>query len=336
MALHRVGCWLVWAFVVVGLVTWWQMTWMHDLLLRQAPYPTSHSVGANLRADICGAVPDWRPSWEGPVEAGRGGLGARAWLALQNRSAGQQPTAYDATREILAAVGESAPESAQALAVVQVGACDGDWEDSNDPMQALLSDSRVLALVVEPVPPLFQKLSTRLATLPSADRRLKPVNAAICMETSAATPFYIVSDQFAKDNPDAPHWQKSQLGSFKKSHLRKHHIPHKYIETINVPCLTPPKLLQTEGTPFGVGAPSRVDALIIDAEGLDGDLVRAFLGVESFRPALLIFEHKNLKRKALREVLAFLRSFHYVHWCDQDQIVALRAAPENAAPPLGG
>merc|ERR1719410_1156390 len=180
-------------------------------------------------------------------------------------------------------------------------------------------------MVLEPVPKLWKELSERLSKLHGADRRLLAVNAALCVKPGDAVPFYVVSPQFAVDFPDSEHWVLRELGSFNRKHLRKHHIPNKYIETINVPCVAPQQLFEQPRSPVGHDA-SAVDALVVDAEGLDGELVLSTLAIKSFRPALVVFEQKHIPRKDLEPVLATLRKLHYVHWREGDHMVALLAA----------
>lgn len=283
-----------------------------------APAPPAPLAAAD-QARAAGADWDYRPPWV-PVTADTKGLASKVWRELQGRP---DATAYDAARSLLGA----AKAAGTQLSVVQVGACDGAWEETNDPMQALLTDERTQALVVEPVPPNFEELRIRLASLPGAAQRLKAVNVAICLEAAEAVAFYVVSDRYAKDHPESPHWAKKELGSFDKKHLKKHRIPDSYIDTLKVPCMTAPDLLEkTEGSPWGADS-SVVDALVVDAEGLDGDLTLAFLALETFRPALIIFEQKHLKRDKLKGVLHKMRELRYVFWRDADQVVALLAAP---------
>merc|ERR1712118_254394 len=125
---------------------------------------------------------------------------------------------------------------------------------------------------------------------------------------------------------ESPHWAQKELGSFDRKHLKKHRIHDRYIDTLKVPCVTAPELLETKGSPWGSDI-AAVDALVVDAEGLDGDLTLAFLALDAFRPALVIFEQKHLKRDKLKVVLHQLRQLRYVFWRDADQVVALLAAP---------
>jgi len=69
-----------------------------------------------------------------------------------------------------------------------------------------------------------------------------------------------------------------------------------------------------------------VDALIVDAEGLDADLVEAFFKLEGFRPTLVIFEHKHIPRPRLAKVTKRLRELGYVHLFDGPQLIAVLEA----------
>lgn len=306
------------------------LLWQHLQLARQLPAPGPRpnplhiaAAALALRAEhkdknTSGSM-DWRPRWIGRVPADLRGLGSKVWQALQIAA---QPTAIDAAKQLLRA----AVELNTSVTVVQVGACDGAWEQTNDPVQELLQDPRVRAAALEPVPYLWAELDKRLAALPASKGRLAAINAALCLEQKEHVPFYIVSPKFAEEHPEEKHWAVRELGSFKRSHLKKHHIPSEYIETMQVRCLAPPQLFELEESPVGRD-PAAVDAVVVDAEGFDADLVRALYELPSLRPAVLIFEQKHVPRPKLREALAALRKFRYVHWRDQDQVVAVLAAP---------
>lgn len=309
--------------------------------------PPQQQLSSQLRASLSrlsGAVSQvrnlsWTPFFVDAVPADRIGLASEVWQQLQQQV---QPSAAAAARQLLqAAVARNA-----SLSVVQVGACDGNWAATNDPVQELLRDPRVRALALEPVPKLWRELQQRLAALPDAEGRLFAVNKALCLESAASVPFFVVSPKFAEEHPDAAHWVTSELGSFKRSHLRKHHIPDRFIAKIDVPCLDPPALFAASSLGAVASGPAAVDAVVVDAEGFDADLVEAMLSrVPDLRPALLILEQKHVPRVRLQRVLDTLRSLRYVHWQDNDQLVALLAAPSadlageqlgQRAQPVGG
>lgn len=247
--------------------------------------------------------------------AGKRDLGHKVWAQMQSMP---NATARAAAQALLRA----ATEGNSSLAIVQVGACDGAWEQSNDPVQELLNDTRVRAIAMEPVPYLWAELEKRLATLPEAAGRLLAVNAALCLEAGENVPFYVVSSSFAADHPNAEHWAKRELGSFNRSHLLKHRVPERYIEQIDVPCMAPPQLFERQDSPVG-HVPAEVDALIVDAEGLDDQLVKAMLKLEDFRPALVIFERKHIPRARRDEIQGLLRQLRYEPFNDNDQLVAV-------------
>jgi len=266
----------------------------------------------------------WRPEWSGRLEADRHGFASELWKQLQSQP---DTTTFETTRLLL----QTAVSVSSTLNIVQVGACDGAWEKTNDPMQSLFQSQLVRAVAIEPVPPLWEQLKKRLATLPAADERLLALNAAVCLESKKDVPFYTVRKAFSRDHPEVEHWAQNELGSFQKRHLTKHHIPRQYIEEIPVQCVSPTALFEMPNSPVGQDA-AAVDVLIVDAEGLDADLVDRFLETDSFRPAVLIFEWKHIARPRVEAVLETMRKASYVYWRDNDQIVGLLAGQPQAEP----
>lgn len=115
--------------------------------------------------------------------------------------------------------------SDEKTSIVQIGACDFDYDSSNDPIQPLLKRGDVCAVLVEPVPVVYQRLvkniGEKLGIEPSATSRIQAVNAAFCPEEGKTEmSFYAVNESFIHDNPDAKHWKKFQVGSFARQHLR--------------------------------------------------------------------------------------------------------------------
>lgn len=247
-------------------------------------------------------------------------------------------SAHGAARALLRA----AAQRNVTLGIVQVGACDGAWKESNDPVQELFLDPRVRALALEPVPHLFSTLERRVAALPDSRGRLLVLNTALCLETKDAVPFFVVDAKYGEDHPHAPHWTLHELGSFDREHLKRHHIPYKYIKEVQVPCLAPTQLFAERfggrealaslpPSPLGPGGARAVDLLIVDAEGLDADLVEAMLKVEGFRPRAMIFERKHIKKRRLKQVLHALESLGYELFKDHAQQVAVWRSPKEQA-----
>ena len=170
--------------------------------------------------------------------------------------------------------------------------------------------------------------------------------------------------------PAAPHWKRNQLSSFDRSHLEKHLTTdeQKYIEEIQVECRSPKGLLREFGHAVvdvvatapsleasgaqagetahaareGPGAKANsvqalgVDVLTVDAEGLDGKIVRQFLEAtdeernsrslhddapsreaardgtrRDARPTIIWYEDTHLKKDDQQQTLAALESRGY-------------------------
>ena len=106
---------------------------------------------------------------------------------------------------------------------VQIGACDGDFSQSNDPIQKFILSKRDWhGVMLEPVPYLFEKLKTNIAkSIPDWEKRIVPINAALS-DHDGSQLFYIVNPHFAEEMPDETHALKHQIGSFNKHHIIKH------------------------------------------------------------------------------------------------------------------
>lgn len=147
------------------------------------------------------------------------------------------------------------------------------------------------------------------------------MNMAVCPEASGLVPFYVVSDRFAEDHPEAPHWAKYQLSSLNRNHILNHREVisglcneclesqeafEAYVEEIQVPCKVPGDLLYAASV-----RQEDVDLLEVDAEGEDAKIVSAFLSLPRFRPALIVFEEVHLSKKAKDDVYRLLAEKGY-------------------------
>jgi len=93
------------------------------------------------------------------------------------------------------------------------------------------------------------------------------------------------------------------LNSFDINHLIKHGVKKKHIIKEKVLTLTFNKLLKKY--PF-----KKLDLLLIDAEGYDGDLVIEFLKLKKFRP-IIIFEYIHIKNDKLRKLIFLLKKHNF-------------------------
>merc|ERR1711924_163491 len=132
------------------------------------------------------------------------------------------------------------------------------------------------------------------------------------------------------DHPDAPHWAKREIGSLLRSHLEKHRIPPEYIEEIPVPCRTPMQIFQETGAP--VKQPGELDVLLVDAEGMDAEVVNAFFELPAFRPAMMVFERQHLTAAKRHQLAQRLGLSHYHLW-DEDRrnTIAILEGPDKSS-----
>jgi len=179
--------------------------------------------------------------------------------------------------------------------LVQIGACDGDFgsTSSNDPVQHfMMNEPKIRALLVEASPSTYETLRRKVADL--HEDRLRTVNAAVAPFLQEKVPFYVVSKHFQEDYPrKAFHWAMWQLNSMDRDHVLKHHVHlglteeefNPYILEIQVDCKTPAILLEEVDL-----SPKEVNILAIDAEGLDVQILQAFLKLPGFDPSMIFCE----------------------------------------------
>jgi FkbM family methyltransferase len=203
------------------------------------------------------------------------------------------------------------------ISVIVVGANDGGITgQSNDPMIDGLFSSNVRALMVEPNPPVFEKLVENLKTFPDS-KRLQPMNIAICPDKKGEVPFYVISPSFQSKCPFAPHWAKHELSTLNRSLItkpwndtmcgfKKEEEFQAFIDEIQVPCWTPSDLMSLNNF-----EPHQIDFLLVDAEGFDFKVVNAFMSHPDFDPKLLIYEHKHLSANEMINATALLQKRGY-------------------------
>jgi len=202
---------------------------------------------------------------------------------------------------------------------VDVGACDGAFDQSNNPVQSVLREKKVQAVLVEPNPVVYKMLEKNVVKHFGDTKRIRPVRVAISAE-SGHVKFYVVSERFAKEHPNAPHFMKYQLSSMSRQQVVKHYVAmgkgwtaerfDKYVDEIKVPSKTPPDFLSMVDWP----APS-VDLLKVDAEGWDAIIVNGFLNTAGFAAKIIIFESGHLSDEDLINLLSNLSNKGYTTDC---------------------
>ena len=212
----------------------------------------------------------------------------------------------------------------KSLQLVQIGAHFGDFNKSQwhsgvggdsarRVVHTLLENQRTRALLLEPNPSAFTILQAGVHARSSSLPATTAVNAAVCPNTTGTVDFYVVSRRFLQEFPNAPYWAQSELSTtVRSSILRGVHLvvrpkdPELYVEKIRVPCYRPDDLLRMQSVD-----PRSVDALVVDAEGLDANLVEAFMNGAGVQPALIIFEAHIADAQSLRVLYATLRRGGY-------------------------
>jgi FkbM family methyltransferase len=160
---------------------------------------------------------------------------------------------------------------------VQVGSNDG---RTGDPLFATVERTEVRGLLIEPIPELFERLTSTYAD----KRGLVFVMAAIAEDERSRT-FYWVPPR-----PGDPIWV-DQLGSFSRDVIlsHAHEVPGiaDRVETMSVQCRTLPSLLAEHEF-------TRVDLLHIDAEGADLVILKTLDFRASWSPRFVLYEQKHL------------------------------------------
>ncbi len=184
------------------------------------------------------------------------------------------------------------------LFVLQIGSNDG---KSDDPIFSILQrQDSWRALLVEPVPYLFERLKQNYAR----NNRVQFANVAVA-EKSTTSVFYYLDGSAKLSLPALPIWS-DQLGSFDKKHITKHlgAVVEPFIKSLEIPAVSLSTLLEQH-------AVSRIDVLHIDTEGYDWKILQQ-LNLKRFRPKVILFEYKHLQENEHLAALAFLRSAYKV------------------------
>ncbi|WP_026914470.1 FkbM family methyltransferase [Christiangramia portivictoriae] len=223
------------------------------------------------------------------------GLRRRKERILGNLTAGNIPTPEESFDLPGTWIGKLLNK--QEVMVVQIGSNDG---KSGDPLFNLIAKWKSWkALFVEPVPYLFDQLKQNYGEVERFTFENRAVN------DGSEQIFYSVPENIHDKIPDLPVWVE-QLGSFKKNSITGH-LQGKlepYIEEIIVQGITLSELLKKNKV-------ERIDLLHIDAEGYDW-IILSQLDLSTFRPEIILYEHKHLPIDEKQASLFFLKSYNYL------------------------
>ena len=207
---------------------------------------------------------------------------------------------------------------------IQIGACDGNWEQSNDPIQKLiLTKPNWHGVMMEPVPYLFETLKGNIEKqVIEYEHRIVPINAAMSDNDGTQT-FYIVNEHFREELPNESHALKYQIGSFNKNHIIKHikikkergqlskELDH-YISGIDVKAMTPNSVLEVFKKSGKAARDGEIDVLSIDAEGYDYIVLKQFLDNTAIRPILIMYENLHLSEEDKGLAVEVLKDHGYM------------------------
>lgn len=180
-------------------------------------------------------------------------------------------------------------------------------------------------MFVEPLPNVFRSLVANYDYLRRAD--LQFVNAAIS-NRSGNLEFFTVADA-AKNSLSTEQWLKlSRKSSFDRDAVEAalHRGGHdsSWLVQVSVPTYTVEDLLE------GLEWSDPIDALILDTEGHDGDILES-LDFRRFHPSLILFESHRLGT-AQERVNALLRRQNYrLHVVGGDTVAETFMAVEDSA-----
>lgn len=208
--------------------------------------------------------------------------------------------------------------------------------DSGDPVLAFLAAQQGghRLVFVEANPTLEEPLHRNVARLFANATDTQVISAAVCESTSSSVSFWRLSAQFYEKHPDLQHL--SQMSSLDRTwiHQVRQAFPHidfeKHWEEVAVRCLSPAALL-TEAKLQS----EDVDAITVDVEGLETQLLGLFFSLDGFKPLVVEFDAFTMKyvednstnyvAANLSPLLARLASLGYNVHHSADGIVALRA-----------
>jgi len=175
-----------------------------------------------------------------------------------------------------------------------IGAFDG---LTNDPVGRFVRRHECRGVLLEPQPAVYARLCANYQDT----SKFTLLNAAIDATSGSRTLYYV---------PDGasglPPWTQ-QIASFELEHLLKHEAKapglSAQIQAQAIRTISFDDLLDTL-------SPDAIDVLQIDAEGMDGQLIKWF-PFERVRPAVLHYEAAHLSAAEHAEVRERLRGFGY-------------------------
>ena len=196
---------------------------------------------------------------------------------------------------------------------VEIGANDGRKDDY---VWRFAPKHRWTGVLVEPLPHVFERLKANYAGVPG----VRFENAAVTADVGKVF-FYYVGGR-ADDDPE---WL-DEIGSLSRDTVMQHagqvaDLEGRLVET-EVPALTFESLCDKHGL-------ERVDLVVMDTEGHDGQLVRNF-PFSRFRPRVLVYEHFHMSSDERRATRAHLSGEGYETFEEGMDTFALDTRPDDS------
>jgi FkbM family methyltransferase len=185
--------------------------------------------------------------------------------------------------------------------IIQIGANDGQRFDE---INFFIKKFNTKAILIEPVQQNFLELKKNYKN-----------SKNVIFENSAITKKNDIIHLFKVKNSYLSQYGEhiKGLNSFDIKHLTKHGVKRKHITKEKVFTLTFSDLFKKYYL-------KKLDLLLIDAEGYDGDLVIEFLKLKRFRP-IIIFEYIHVKNDKLRKLLLLLKKNNFYFFNISENLV---------------
>ena len=185
--------------------------------------------------------------------------------------------------------------------IIQIGANDGKRFDE---INFFIKKFNTKAILIEPIKKNFLELKKNYKN----SKNVIFENSAITKKNDIVYLFK-VKDSFL-DNYDN---HVRGLNSFDIKHLIKHNVKKKHIIKEKVFTLTLNELFKKYYL-------KKLDLLLIDAEGYDGDLVIEFLKLKKFRP-IIIFEYIHIDNTKLKKLIVLLKKHNFYFFNISENII---------------
>ena len=193
--------------------------------------------------------------------------------------------------------------------LIQIGANDGVRFDE---LNNYIKKYRINCVLVEPVSKYFEKLELNYKDY----EFVKLENVAISNDSKEKN-IYTVKDQFIDTYDD----HINGINSFNKSHLIKHGVKEKHIESKNIKCTTIKNLIEKNNI-------TKLKLLFIDTEGYDGNIVYDFLETVNQRP-IIIFEFIHIDSIFFEKVISKLDDNKYSYFEIHENLVCVPIEEKN-------